>query len=163
MKTQINESEKSGFFGFTAKDEKDFQDCIRFCANDLSDIIDVFNSSSLNRLEAGFEGVEFGMEKDNTKQSASSATDSKTAETEEDSFKPVSSRYLGILQLHNEKNALYVKRGDEVKAGQTLAVVRTMNIMNTIKAPCKGIVAEILENEGKPVEYGQILFLMKSA
>ncbi|MCE1245273.1 MAG: hypothetical protein LWY06_01380 [Firmicutes bacterium] len=161
MKTQTSESEKSGFFGFTAKDEKDFQDCIRFCANELSDIIDVFNSSSLSRLDAGFEGVELGIEKATQGSGGNGNGSELTVSTEEDTFKPVSSKYLGILHLNNEKNSPYVKRGDEVKAGQTLAVVKTMNIMNTIKAPCKGVVSEILGSEGKPVEYGQILFLLK--
>jgi biotin carboxyl carrier protein len=162
MTTQISEAEKPGLFGFSAKDEKDFQDCIGFCANELTEVIEVFKGSRLNRLDAGFDGVEIGMAKTTVVEEKPVSSET-SPEMEEESLKPIASKYLGILRLNNEKNSPYVTRGSEVKPGQTIAIVKNMNMMNTIKAPVKGTIVEILENDGRPVEYGQTLFLMKTA
>jgi biotin carboxyl carrier protein len=74
--------------------------------------------------------------------------------------KPVISHYLGIFHILNSKKAPYVSVGDRVKKGQVLARIETMNIWNDIKAARDGVITDILEEEGKPVEYGQMLFLL---
>ncbi len=52
----------------------------------------------------------------------------------------------------------FVKVGQEVLAGQTLAIVEAMKMMNEITAPAPGVVTEILAANGKQVEYDQPLF-----
>ena len=42
--------------------------------------------------------------------------------------------------------------------GQTLAIIEAMKLMNEIESEYDGTVAEILVENGKPVEYGQPLF-----
>ena len=44
------------------------------------------------------------------------------------------------------------------KKGQTLAIVEAMKLMNEIESDFDGKVAEILVENGQPVEYGQPLF-----
>lgn len=52
----------------------------------------------------------------------------------------------------------FVKPGQEVLTGQTLAIVEAMKMMNEIKAPAPGIVTEVLAANGSQVEYDQPLF-----
>ena len=52
----------------------------------------------------------------------------------------------------------FVTVGSAVKKGQTLAIVEAMKLMNEIESDYDGTVAEILGENGQPVEYGQPLF-----
>jgi len=52
----------------------------------------------------------------------------------------------------------FVKVGQEVLTGQTLAIVEAMKMMNEITAPAPGIVTEVLAANGAQVEYDQVLF-----
>lgn len=52
----------------------------------------------------------------------------------------------------------FVKVGQEVLTGQTLAIVEAMKMMNEIAAPAPGIVAEVYAENGAQVEYDQPLF-----
>lgn len=36
-----------------------------------------------------------------------------------------------------------------------------MKVMNEIKAECRGVIAEILGQSGKPVQFGQPLFRLR--
>ena len=58
----------------------------------------------------------------------------------------------------SEDAAPFVSVGDAVKKGQTLAIVEAMKLMNEIESDFDGKVAEILVENGQPVEYGQPLF-----
>ena len=58
----------------------------------------------------------------------------------------------------SEDAAPFVAVGDTVKKGQTLAIIEAMKLMNEIESEYDGTVAEILVENGKPVEYGQPLF-----
>lgn len=52
----------------------------------------------------------------------------------------------------------FVKVGQEVLSGQTLAIVEAMKMMNEITTPAPGIVMEVLAANGTQVEYDQPLF-----
>ena len=52
----------------------------------------------------------------------------------------------------------FVKVGDTVKKGQTLAIVEAMKLMNEIVSEFDGVVTEILVENEDNVEYGQPLF-----
>lgn len=55
----------------------------------------------------------------------------------------------------------YVKIGDKIVKGQTLAIIEAMKLMNEIKADQEGIIEKILVENGQMVEYGQPLFVVK--
>lgn len=55
----------------------------------------------------------------------------------------------------------FVKVGDTVKKGQTLAIVEAMKLMNEIESDYDGVVEEILVENGQAVEYDQPLFRIK--
>ncbi|HEY0095062.1 MAG TPA: acetyl-CoA carboxylase biotin carboxyl carrier protein, partial [Archangium sp.] len=52
----------------------------------------------------------------------------------------------------------FVDVGAVVKKGQVLCIVEAMKLMNEIEAEVSGRVAEILVQNGQPVEFGQALF-----
>lgn len=61
----------------------------------------------------------------------------------------------------SEDAAPFVKVGDTVKKGQTLAIVEAMKLMNEIESDYDGVVEEILVENGQAVEYDQPLFRIK--
>ncbi|MDO5411129.1 MAG: acetyl-CoA carboxylase biotin carboxyl carrier protein [Lachnospiraceae bacterium] len=60
----------------------------------------------------------------------------------------------------SEDAAPFVKVGDTVKKGQTIAIVEAMKLMNEIESDFDGVVKEILVENGTMVEYGQPLFIV---
>ena len=55
----------------------------------------------------------------------------------------------------------FVKLGDRVEEGHVLLIIEAMKVMNQIRAPKPGRVAEILIADGAPVEYGQVLMVVE--
>ena len=57
--------------------------------------------------------------------------------------------------------ASFVKVGDHVRAGQTVLIIEAMKVMNPIKAPKAGIVADIFVKDAQPVEFGEVLMIIE--
>jgi acetyl-CoA carboxylase biotin carboxyl carrier protein len=54
----------------------------------------------------------------------------------------------------------FVMVGDRVEAGQVLAIVEVMKLMNNIEAPVAGTVSRIFVDNEQAVEYGQALMVI---
>jgi acetyl-CoA carboxylase biotin carboxyl carrier protein len=54
----------------------------------------------------------------------------------------------------------FVRIGDEVQAGDTICIIEAMKMMNQIEADSSGTVTAIEVENGEPVEYGQVLFVI---
>lgn len=54
----------------------------------------------------------------------------------------------------------YVQVGDHVKEGDTLCIIEAMKMMNQIEAETNGTIKSIRAQNGDPVEYDQILFVI---
>jgi acetyl-CoA carboxylase biotin carboxyl carrier protein len=57
----------------------------------------------------------------------------------------------------------YVEIGQNVSAGSVLCIVEAMKLMNEIESDVSGRLAQILVENGKPVEYNQVLFLIEKS
>jgi acetyl-CoA carboxylase biotin carboxyl carrier protein len=57
----------------------------------------------------------------------------------------------------------FVKVGDKVEPNSVVCIIEAMKVMNEIKADVKGIITEVLVENGKPVEFGQPLFRVQVA
>jgi acetyl-CoA carboxylase biotin carboxyl carrier protein len=55
----------------------------------------------------------------------------------------------------------YIEVGDRVTTGKIVCILEAMKVMNEIEAEVSGVVREILVENGKPVEYGQPLFMLE--
>jgi acetyl-CoA carboxylase biotin carboxyl carrier protein len=55
----------------------------------------------------------------------------------------------------------YVDIGSVVEAGEVVCIVEAMKMMNEIQSEIRGRVIKIMAENGKPVEYGQPLFLLE--
>ncbi len=74
----------------------------------------------------------------------------------------VTSPMVGTAYTAPEPGAApYVKVGDRVAKGQTLLIIEAMKVMNPIAAPAGGTVTEIHVQDGRPVEYGEILMVIQ--
>lgn len=68
---------------------------------------------------------------------------------------------LGVFYAASAPDAEpFVKVGDRVKKGDILCIIEAMKMMNEITAEADGTVAEIKAENGKIVEFGQVLFLL---
>lgn len=74
---------------------------------------------------------------------------------------PVPAPMVGTVYLSPDPSApSFVKVGDHVKQGDTLLIIEAMKVMNPIKAPTSGIIADILVGDAKPVEFGETLVVI---
>ena len=61
------------------------------------------------------------------------------------------------------ESASYVEVGSEVSAETVVCIIEAMKVMNEIKAEVKGVITQTLVENGKPVEFGQPLFKIRSS
>jgi len=90
-------------------------------------------------------------------QSTGTADDMSTAEpstTAVDNSILLSSELVGLF--HHAVPPIRV--GSTIKEGQTVGNVESMKLMNEVKSEVAGQVAEVLIEEGEPVDYGRQLF-----
>lgn len=55
----------------------------------------------------------------------------------------------------------FVDVGKEVTEETVVCIIEAMKVMNEIKAEAKGVIAEVVAESGKPVQFGQVLFRVK--
>ena len=71
----------------------------------------------------------------------------------------VKSPMIGTFYRRPSPDAeLFAEVGAVVEPDTVVCIIEAMKVMNEIKAEVKGTIAEVLVEDGKPVEYGQALF-----
>jgi len=55
----------------------------------------------------------------------------------------------------------FAEVGTTVSEGQTLCIIEAMKVMNEIKAEKSGTICAVVAEDGKPVQYGDVLFRIK--
>ena len=74
----------------------------------------------------------------------------------------IKSPMIGTLYRSPSPEAsAYIEVGSEVNPDSVVCIIEAMKVMNEIKAEVKGIVTQILIENGKPVEFGQPLFKVR--
>ncbi len=132
----------------------------------LIKLIETVSGSGLSRFEYQESGVRIQMEKPEVSQTAAAVPVSiesagQAVQTEETYL--VTCPLVGIFYEAPEEGAEpFVKAGDTVKKGQTLAIVEAMKLMNEIESEQDGIVTEVMAKNGEAVEFGQPLFRIKT-
>ena len=71
---------------------------------------------------------------------------------------PMVGTYYGSASPNSDP---FVVEGQEVKVGDTLCIIEAMKMMNQIESDKSGRISKILVENGNPVEFDQILFIIE--
>jgi acetyl-CoA carboxylase biotin carboxyl carrier protein len=82
------------------------------------------------------------------------------AEPEEDGFAVIAPMVGTFYSAASPGSAPFVQVGDRVNQGDTLCIVEAMKMMNQIEAEVSGTIKSVRVQNGEPVEYGQVLFII---
>jgi len=91
-----------------------------------------------------------------------SATESPSAPKETSNLREITSPMVGTFYASPTPDApSFVAVGQEVTEDTVICIMEAMKVMNEIKAEVRGVIAEIVAENGKPVQYGQVLFKVR--
>ena len=150
----------------------------------LRTLIDIVEDSDLETVELEHEGTRVKLSKASSKdtqrivdssnmipgdtvqpstQGATSlqATASEVENQENSGFVEIKSPMVGTLYAAPSPEAEnYVQVGSKVNQGDVLCILEAMKLMNELEAEVSGTVEKICVQNGDPVQYGQVLFLI---
>ena len=142
--------------------------------NELKQIVELFSSSKIDRLDLDHDGFSLKLGKNRSKLVAAAPAAEvavtaapqepagPAAEEEDPGLFKVTSPIVGTFyRAPNPKADPFVRVGDHVKKGQTLCIVEAMKLMNEIQAEHDGQVVKFLAENSEGVEFGQDLMQMK--
>jgi len=77
------------------------------------------------------------------------------------SFHEIRAPMIGTFyQSPDPDSEAFVKVGDPINEGDTLCIIEAMKMMNKIETDISGTIERILVQNGDPVEFDQVLFLV---
>ena len=144
--------------------------------NKLKEIIYILENSDVNEIEINFWGRKFRVVKSpginvvdensknnfsdfseeiNKTESKLSSADSSSSSIANEILSPMPGTFYAAPSPDADA---FIKKGAQVKKGDTLCIIEAMKIMNEIEAEHSGVISEILIKNGEPVEYNQPLF-----
>ena len=144
--------------------------------NKLKEIIYILENSDVNEIEINFWGRKFRVVKSpginvvdensknnfsdfseeiNKTESKLSSVDSSSSSIANEILSPMPGTFYAAPSPDADA---FIKKGAQVKKGDTLCIIEAMKIMNEIEAEHSGVISEILIKNGEPVEYNQPLF-----
>jgi acetyl-CoA carboxylase biotin carboxyl carrier protein len=75
---------------------------------------------------------------------------------------PITAPLLGTFYVAPEPGAPpFVTKGTSVTEDTTVGLIEVMKVFNSVRAGSKGVITEVVAQNGQFVEYGQTLFLVK--
>ena len=84
------------------------------------------------------------------------------AEPKSENFKEITSPMVGTFYASPSPDSpAYVSVGSSVSEGAVVCIIEAMKVMNEIKSEISGTVVEVLAENGKSVQYGQVLFRVR--
>ena len=92
-----------------------------------------------------------------------SAPDQAVPETEKGvSLREIVSPMVGTFyRAGSPESPPFVDVGHEVTEETIVCIIEAMKVMNEVKAETRGVIAEIVAESGKPVQFGQVLFRVR--
>jgi acetyl-CoA carboxylase biotin carboxyl carrier protein len=143
----------------------------------LQELIDIFQTAGVADLEVERQGLRVRLRREDQTAPASvkevsvqmhdhgrgvpspEATDSFHAT---EGLLTITSPIVGIFyRSASPETEPYVEEGAYVRKGHVLCIVEAMKLMNEIESEVDGRVVKILQENAKPVEYGEPLFLIE--
>ncbi len=150
-------------------------------ASDIRELVKIVEQSDINQLEVSRWGQKVkivkGFPRNGTETIISTPAQSVAPPVQQNAPAPVSesiesapkenfleirSPMVGTFYRAPAPDAEpYVKIGDRIEPGKVLCIIEAMKLMNEIEAETSGKITDILVENGKPVEYNQLLFLVE--
>jgi len=146
---------------------------------EIKAIIDLMKKHGLSVFEIEKEGFRLKLEKGPSVQAAAAmpppvAAEPKAASSapgaappglkaiESVPLKEIVSPMVGTFyRAASPDGAPFVDVGKSVTEDTVVCIIEAMKVMNEIKAETSGIIAEVLAENGKPVQFGQVLFKVR--
>lgn len=149
-----------------------------FHSDDIEKLVDFMKNNAINEIKLedlnsslhikgnGFKYTkkeEKPIEQEVQEEIKSEEVVSGTNQDEHDSnIIPIVSNMIGLFFLRPAPDEEpFVNVGDEIKEGQTVCIIETIKLMNKISSDVAGKVVEICIEDGKPVEYGQVIMYVE--
>jgi acetyl-CoA carboxylase biotin carboxyl carrier protein len=143
---------------------------------DIKAVIDLMKKNDLSVFEMEKDGFRLKLQKGAGEQTvftqpapaapaspAAATTPAPAAAPEKSAtLKDIVSPMVGTFYRAGSPEApAFVDVGKEVSEETVVCIIEAMKVMNEIKAETKGVIAEIVAENGKPVQFGQVLFRVK--
>jgi acetyl-CoA carboxylase biotin carboxyl carrier protein len=91
-----------------------------------------------------------------------SSAEAPSAPSETSNLREITSPMVGTFYASPSPEAsAFVTVGQEVTEDTVVCIMEAMKVMNEIKAEVRGVIAEVVAENGKPVQYGQVLFRVR--
>jgi acetyl-CoA carboxylase biotin carboxyl carrier protein len=93
---------------------------------------------------------------------ASSATAPAQGTEKSASLREILSPMVGTFyRAGSPESPPFADIGKDVSEETVVCIIEAMKVMNEIKAETRGVIAEIVAENGKPVQFGQVLFRVR--
>jgi acetyl-CoA carboxylase biotin carboxyl carrier protein len=93
---------------------------------------------------------------------AAEVPDSSAAVKDTSSLREIVSQMVGTFYgSASPESPAYVTVGQEITEDTVVCIIEAMKVMNEIKAEVRGVIAEVVAENGKPVQFGQALFKVR--
>ena len=132
----------------------------------IKELVDNLDEFKLTELEYQSGDTKIKVSKwtemTNTNKVSENQKSNNKAVPDEEEGVAVKSPIIGTAYLAAEPGAKqFIQIGDKIKKGQTIMIVEAMKTMNHVPSTSEGTVKNILVKDGQPVEFGQILIVLK--
>ncbi|MEW8957967.1 MAG: acetyl-CoA carboxylase biotin carboxyl carrier protein [Moorella sp. (in: firmicutes)] len=134
---------------------------------DITQLIKALDETGITELNLESEGVKIVIRRGGNREGYTQVEERRSSEDtpsvqQREDIVEVKAPMVGTFYRAPSPDAPpFVEEGTRVKQGQTLCIIEAMKLMNELAAETSGRVIKILAENGQPVEYGQVLFLIK--
>jgi acetyl-CoA carboxylase biotin carboxyl carrier protein len=147
---------------------------VSLTAKDVAEIMRLLEESTFDSLSLEIDGMKLNLQRKSTK-SASGASQAamapapsplrpahKDSAPSEPGLFEVPAPLLGIFyRAPKPGEPPFTEVGSEVAEDTVIGIIEVMKLMNSVSAGVKGVVVEILADNGAAVEYGEILLRVR--
>ena len=141
---------------------------------DIKAIIDLMKENDLSIFEMEKDGFRLKLQKGAGEQGVMAAAPiaaspealppaaTKEATAPSAPLKDIVSPMVGTFyRAASPESPMFADVGKEVTEETVVCIIEAMKVMNESKAEVKGVIAEVVAENGKPVQFGQVLFRVR--
>jgi acetyl-CoA carboxylase biotin carboxyl carrier protein len=138
---------------------------------DIKALIDLMKKNDLSVFEMEKDGFRIKLQKglgdqpivmSTTAPAVTNGPVAAPASAETSSLKDIVSPMVGTFYRAASPDASpFVDVGTKVNEDTVVCIIEAMKVMNEIKAETSGVIAEVVADNSKPVQFGQVLFRVR--